>query len=281
MRMRAALAGLLAALVVGAGCGDGPDDESSRASEDTTTTTTTSAAAIPTTTAQPAGSSTSSTATPRSTVAQATTTTTAAAGSAQASGAATFPRPGTYRYTSTGTFTASIGLPQTRNGEATLTVDPANGTDQHSVKAAPGRSTDQVLRLDGGNVHLVSLRLTESGFTKEFRPQPPGLALPAGAAPGRTWSWQASSTDGQTQVSSSFRAVRTETVTVGTAQVEALVVEVALSTAGDIALTSTQTMWAVPRLGLIVRQDDATQGRLGAITFTSNASDRLISLDPS
>ena len=282
MRVRAALAGLLAALVVGAGCGGGSDDESTRASEDRTTTTASSLAAGSTTTAQAAGASTSSTAAPRSTVAPAsTTTTTTAGGSAQASGAATFPRPGTYRYTSTGTFTASIGLPQARNGEATLTVDPANGTDQHSVKAAPGRSTDQVLRLDGGNVYLVSLRLTESGFTKEFRPEPPGLALPAGAGPGRTWSWQATSTDGQTQVSSSFRAVRTETVTVGTAQVEALVVEVTLSTTGDVMLTSTQTMWTVPRRGLIVRQDDATQGRLGVITFTSNASDRLVALDPS
>ena len=285
MRAAPALVRVVAVLALAAGCGDdGPDDDSARASEDRTTTTESpSTAASSTTAAQPAGSAPSTT-TPRSTVAQtatSTTTTTAAGGPAQASGAAAFPRPGTYRYTTTGTFVASLGLPQSRNGEATLVVDPASGTDQHSVKTAPGRGTDQVLRLDGGNVYLVSLRLTESGVTKEFRPQPPGLALPAGASPGRTWSWQATSTDGQTQVSSSFRAVRTETVTVGGAQVEALVVEVSLTTTGDVTLTSTQTAWTVPRLGLIVRQDDATQGKLGVITFNSSSSDRLVALDPS
>ena len=276
---------MLAILALAVGCGDPDDGESERASEDRTTTTgDPGGTATSSTTAARMGISTSSTAAPRPTVTRATaattTTTAAAGGPAPASGAAAFPRPGTYRYTTTGTFSASLGLPQSRDGEVTLVVDSPNGADVHSVRTAPGRSTDQVLRLDGGSVYLVSLRLTESGFTKEFRPQPPGLALPAGASPGRTWSWQATSTDGQTQVSSSFRAVRTEAVAVGATSVEALVVEVALTTTGDVALTSTQTMWTVPRLGLIVRQDDATQGRLGAITFNSTASDRLISLDP-
>ncbi|MGH9282427.1 MAG: hypothetical protein ACRD0S_05770, partial [Acidimicrobiales bacterium] len=95
-----------------------------------------------------------------------------------------------------------------------------------------------------------------------------------------TWSWQAASTDGRTQVSSNFKALRTEDVAVGPAQVPALVVEVRLTTTGDVVITSTQTMWVVPRLGLVVRLDDATEGSFGAVGFKSTASEKLVSLDP-
>lgn len=276
-----ALAVVAAALL--AACGG--DDEGGRAGVDatggsSTTTSSTSTAPEETSSSTPASTAGSSTTAPSRTTTTRAGTTTTTARVAPASGL-TFTPPGTYRYTTTGSFTTALTGTQPRNGEATLVVDPPSGTDQHSVRRAFGRVTDQVLRLDAGGAHLVSLRLTDTGIDKEVRPSPPGLALPADAAPGRTWSWQATSTDGATQVQSTFRAVRTESVAVGGQQVPALVVEVALGLTGDVTVTSTQTLWVAVDQRMIVRQDDTTQGRAGLITFSSTASDVLVSLTPS
>ena len=197
--------------------------------------------------------------------------------------AATEPTPpGTYRYTTSGSFSSTPGgPPQPRNGESTLVVEPPVGPDQRSVHQGPGRTTEQVLRIDAGGAHLVFLRRSEQGIVKEIRPSPPALALPADAVPGRSWSWRATSTDGQTVVDAGFRAVRTEDVTVGPDRVTALVVEAVVSTTGDIVSTSRQTLWVSLRHRLVVRQDDTTDGRVGAIAFTSTSSDRLMSLVPS
>ena len=282
----------LAALVLAGACG-GDDGPSERASDRTTAPSTASTASTTTsaapgspgaTTAPPAGgggaTSGAGTGTTAPSRAAATTTTAATAPAGQAGGQV-LPAPGTYRYDSTGRFTsATLGISQPRDGEVVLTVEPPAGADQRSVRQGAGRTTEQVLRVQGGDVLLVSLRLVDQGITKEVRPSPPALALPAGASPGRTWSWRARSTDGQTEVSSEFRAVRVEDVAVGADRVSALVVEVRLTTTGDLELTSTQTMWVSQRHGLVVRQDDATQGTLGGIAFTSTASDRLRSLLP-
>lgn len=272
---------ILVGAVLLASCGD--DDDGGRAGVDagagSSTTSSSTAAPEETSSSTPstvAGSSPSAPSRTSSTTAGTTTTT----GRGAPAPGLTFTAPGTYRYTTTGSFTTALTGTQPRNGEATLVVDPPSGTDQHSVRRAFGRVTDQVLRLEAGGAYLVSLRLTDSGIDKEVRPSPPGLALPADAAPGRTWSWQATSTDGATEVQSTFRAVRTEPVAVGGQQVPALVVEVTLSLTGDVTVTSTQTLWVAVDKRMIVRQDDNTQGRAGLITFSSTASDVLVSLTP-
>lgn len=268
------------ALAAAGGCRsyDGPAESSSGRA--TGFTTTTAPPVTASTTAAPAGAVT----------APATTTTAAPdPGLSQAGGPTTVPdggagtgfaRPGTYRYSSTGRSSSTLGGSQSRDGEVTLRVDPPAGADQHSVRQGPGRTTEQVLRQKDGSVYVVSLRLAEQGLTKEVRPSPPGVALPADAAPGRSWSWRAVSTDGQTVVHSEFRAVRTEDVTVGAARVPALVLEVVVTLTGDVTAMSTQTMWVSARHGLVLRLEDTTQGRLGAITFTTTSTDTLASLDP-
>ena len=278
-RLRAVV---VVAVVLLGSCGG--DDDAGRAGVDAGagSSTTSSPAVDPnetssSTRASTGSSSTTAPARTSSTTAGITTTT----GRVAPAPGLTFMVPGTYRYATTGSFTTALTGTQPRTGEATLVVDPPSGTDQHSVRRAFGRVTDQVLRLDATGAYLVSLRLTDTGIDKEVRPSPPGLALPADAAPGRTWSWQATSTDGGTQVQSTFRAVRTESVAVGGQQVSALVVEVNLSLTGDVTVTSTQTLWVVVDRRLIVRQDDNTQGRAGLITFSSTASDVLVSLTPS
>lgn len=237
----------LAVLVLGGACGDGGSD----AERESAGATTTMSAVTITTTARQA----------------------APAGAA-------FTPPGTYRYATTGQFTSSLTGPQPRNGTATLTVEPPLGADQRSVRRAFGRTTEQVVRLEAGGAYLVSLHLTDTGVDKEVRPTPPALALPADVAPGRTWAWRATSTDGRTTVDSAFRAVRTEDVAVGGKRVPALVVEVVLTFSGDVVSTSRQTVWLSGRDRLIVRQDESTDGRFGLVTFSSTSSGTLVSLTP-
>lgn len=276
-RFGPAAAGVLALLA--AGCGGGGEQAATTTSITAATTSTTAATAAPVATTAPTGPSTTATTRPhRATVVPPVTTVPTTRAAAAAGGA--FTPPGTYRYRSTGTFTSTLTGTQDRTGEATLTVDPPAGTDQRSVRQGLGRTTEQVLRVDAAGASLVSLHLVDTGVDKQVRPSPPALALPAGVAPGRTWSWRATSTDGLTTVDSSFRAVRTEEVVVGDDRVAALVVDVTLTFSGDVASTSHQTMWVDTARRLVVRQDESTQGRFGLVTFSSRTSDTLLALAP-
>jgi hypothetical protein len=279
VRRRRGAALVLASAVLVAACGGGDDgDDAARESEGATTTTSTTAVASTVASTAP-----SATTTPTTTARGATTTSTAAAATTTTAPPAPglpFTTPGTYRYASTGDFTSTLTGPQTRNGETTLTVDPPFGSDQRSVRRAFSRTTEQVLRLDAGGAHLVSLRLSDQGVDKQVQATPPVLALPADAAPGRTWTWRLTSTDGLTSVDSTFRALRTETLTVGGQRVEALVVEVVLSLSGDIVSTLTQTTWVSIERRLVVRQDETSDGRFGVVSFSGKTSETLVSLAP-
>lgn len=275
---RLLVAALLAVVVAGA-CGGGASD-AKRASPRATTSTTVAGAATSTTAATSAGSARAMTSTTTKRSGSTTTTAAATTSSTAATPGLTFAMPGTYRYATTGRFTSTLTGAQTRDGEATVTIDPPSGTDQRSVRTGFGRTNTQVLRLSGGDALLVSLRVTDQGIDKEVRPSPPALALPADAAPGRTWAWKAMSTDGKTTVDSSFRVDRTEELTVGTERVPCLVVEAVLTFTGDVVSTSRQTLWLSTKHRLVIRQDDTTDGRLGLIAFSGASSDTLISLTP-
>jgi hypothetical protein len=67
---------------------------------------------------------------------------------------------------------------------------------------------------------------------------------------------------------------------VGAEQVSAVVIELVLTLSGDVVSMSRQTLWVSPRHGLVVRQDEETQGRFGALAFSSTSSDKLVSLRP-
>ncbi len=268
---------VLAAAVAGA-CGSGGDAERASTGATTTTTAATTTGPEAGTTVPPAAAAPGrSTTTAAAAITAATTTTGVRAAPAPG---LTFAAPGTYRYASTGQFTSSLGGTQQRNGEVALIVDPPSGTDQRSVRSGFGRTTEQVLRLSGNDALLVSLRLVDQILDKEVRPSPPALALPGDAAPGRTWSWRAVSTDGGTTVDSAFKVLRTEDVTVGGERVPALVVEVTLTLAGDVMSTSKQTLWVSTGRRMVVRQDDATSGTFALITFSAMSSDILVSLTP-
>lgn len=269
----------LAVTVAAAGCGGGGGDEAARESEGATTTTTTAPAGSTATTAAPASTTTPTTDRPRgstTTTAPAATSTTAA----PATPGVSFTPPGTYRYAATGQFTSTLTGPQPRDGEVTLVVDPPSGSDQRTVRRAFTRTTEQVLRFDARGANLVYLRLRDQGIDKAVEASPPVLALPADAAPGRTWTWRLTSTDGLTTADSTFRAIRSETIAVGGERVPALVVEAALNLSGDVVASLTQTLWVDLGRRLVLRQDEASQGRFGVVTFSGTTSETLVSMAP-
>lgn len=281
VRRRRGAAFVVASLLAAAACGGGDDGDGSAGGPDGDATTTTAATAAvssvppsgPAATSAPASAARGGTTTSTEPPAATTTAPPSPPGLA-------FTTPGTYRYASAGQFTSTLTGPQTRNGETTLTVDPPSGSDQRSVRRAFSRTTEQVLRLDAGGAHLVYLRFTDQGIDKEVRAEPPVLALPADAAPGRTWTWRLTSTDGLTSVDSTFRALRSEVLTVGDQRVPALVVEVVLSLSGDIVSTLTQTTWVSLDRRLLLRQDEASDGRIGVVRFSGSTSETLLALTP-
>ncbi|HEX2064239.1 MAG TPA: hypothetical protein VHE80_07430, partial [Acidimicrobiales bacterium] len=100
------------------------------------------------------------------------------------------------------------------------------------------------------------------------------------AAAGRSWSWTAVSTDGRTTVDARLRVSRTEAVDVGGESVAAAVVEVTLAARGDLVATSTQQLWVSERHGLVVKQHEVTEGRLLALSFRTESTDKLGALRP-
>jgi hypothetical protein len=268
----------------GGGAEDGsPTTRGQAASSSTTAVPATASGGEAATTAPVAGSAAATTTAGGARPATSTTSTsraeaTGGAAAAPAPSGAAATRPGRYRYASTGTFSAGLTGEQRRSGESVLTVDPPAGADQHSLREGDNRSTEQVLRFQADGIYIVVLEVTEQGLAKEFRPSPPVLAFPYGAAAGRTWSWRMTSTDGKTTVEGNLRIERTESVQVGSDAVPAVVVRAALATTGDIASRGTQTLWVAEGRRLVVREQSRTEGSFGAISFRSTAEEQLLSL---
>jgi hypothetical protein len=220
----------------------------------------------------------------------ATTATTATAKSgggtnSNASGASTTTAhaaaAGRYTYNRTGSANSSAFGQQSLDGQVPLQVDPPAGADQHSTTNPGGsNSFEQTLRFLADGAYFTQVKQTTSGFAKEFRPNPPVLAVPNNAANGRSWQWTTTSTDGATTLNGSFTAVRHETLTVGGQAVDCLLLDVTLKTSGDVTSTSTDKFWVSYKYGLVVRQQDTTDGTLGSVTFHSTSDQILQSVTP-
>lgn len=273
---------LLAGLLVLAACG-GKDDNKVSSSDKKSTTTSISDESTTTAVGDvAAGAST--------TVAGKTATTRkgAASSSGGGGGAAAQPStpsgvkaaaPGTYTLKTTGTMT--LGTPQPVNATSTMKIEPLQGSDQKSTQTGDnGASGETVLRYQSDGVYLVSLKTSQQGITKEFRPNPPGLSFPQPATIGKTYSWAATSTDGKTNVKSDFKVVRTEAQQVGSESVQTVVIEATVTLSGDINATSHRTMWVSELYRLIVRSDDKTQGSYSGFQFSSDTSEKLQSTKP-
>jgi outer membrane murein-binding lipoprotein Lpp len=184
------------------------------------------------------------------------------------------------RYTLDATTSTGAGA-EPEKGEATLTVDPPTGDDQHSVlDLGEYGSTEQTVRFSASAVELVQLKVT-SGFTKEFRPVRPVLLLPQPPTVGRTWSWRMVSTDGATTASVEAKVTKTETIAVGGERVSCVVVHSTLRLTGDITATSVMDTWYADRYHVTVKQHAVTDGMLGTFRFHTDTTTMLRSTTPS
>lgn len=282
MRRLAAVLAVVALLA--AGCGDKKKDDSA-SSSDTTTSTTTSAESTTTTAAAGSGAPTATgsgrgatATTAAATGAGGATTTTAKSGSKPTGSKAA---PGTYTYNRTGKSSSNVFGEQSLDGPVTLKVDPPTGDDQRSVQSSSEGSTETVLRFLPEGAYFTFLKTTNRGITREFRPNPAVLAVPADPAVGRTWSWTVTSSDGATTLNASFKVERNETLSIGGEQVPTVVLAVVLKTSGDIEYTVNQTNWVSMAKGLSVRIDETGNGKAGSVTLSSQSSMTLQSTKPS
>jgi hypothetical protein len=166
-------------------------------------------------------------------------------------------KPGQYKYALSGT-----GAFGPVSGDEVDTIDPANGADQHSSSKDPsGNATSEtVLHFQSDGVYLKDLKLI-AGVTKEFVFDPIGLAVPLPATVGRTWQWGPyTSTDGKTKISATGKILRTEAVPAGSESVDCVVVELTVTTHGDIETTSTQDLWASQKYNLTIQEHDVVNG---------------------
>jgi hypothetical protein len=244
------------------------------------------AASVAATTAAAPGASASGGATTSTTASADPATTSAAAqgaGSAPSTAAATKTAPGTtapgsYTYDTSGTVTA--GTPRDASGTATLTVDPASGGKQHSVLADDQGSTDQDAIGRTTGTYLARLAIANPAFNKEFRFTTPVLLVPEPAAPGRSWSWTATSTDGKTTVAVSARITRRENVTVGGVPTPTSLVTSTLKLTGDVTYTAQMQTWYDPAHRLSVKDHSRGNGTFGGVAFTTDITSVLRSTRP-
>lgn len=188
--------------------------------------------------------------------------------------------PGDYTLDIKGSSRSSLGEAPI-DGEATLTVDPANGEDQHSsLQAGQNGSVEQTVRFTTSAIQLVQLKISSPGFTKEFRPVKPVLLLPQPPTIGRTWSWVIVSTDGATTASLEAKVARTEVVVIGGEKVATTVVHSTLRLTGDITATSVMDTWYSERYHLSVKEHAVTDGKVQEFTFHSDTTTTLRSTKP-
>ena len=188
--------------------------------------------------------------------------------------------PGRYTLDVTGSARSDLGE-QPTNGQATLTVDPARGEDQHStLEAGQNGSTEQTVRFGRDAIQLVQLKIGGGGFVKEFRPVRPVTLLPQPPTVGRTWSWTIVSTDGQTTAALEAKVVRTETVVVGGEKVPSTVIDSTLRLTGDITATTVMTTWYADRQNLTVKEHGVTDGEVQGYTFHSETTMTMRSTKP-
>ena len=190
--------------------------------------------------------------------------------------------PGRYVYALSGTASSSLQPgDQPITGQGTLTVDPASGADQRQVRQDPSQTTETIFRFQANGAYIADLKQTTSGLMKEFKADPPVLALPQPAPVGKSWQWDLTSTDGATRVHAAFKVARTETVTIGGEAVPCVVLDNTVTTTGDIVSTTTSTIWASEKYRIIVQQHDVASGSYGAFTFKSDKTSKLLSMRPS
>ena len=275
-----------------AACGSGPATGTAAAAHPRAdaTTSTTSTTVAPTTTVAPAPTAstahTTSSRAKRST-ASASTATGGPSGAAAAAAGFAPAAPGVYRYATSGSTSSLLGK-QTAPSVTTLTVDPASGTQQHSLRQllsanGDGFVIDQVLDYQPQGVAVVRQRLslTQKGKSsvKTLNAAPPTVIIPLGTAAGthREFSLTGVGIAGHEVVDLLNGLV----VAVGGQSVNTVLVRTVLSVSGSVSGTIQLDQWWSPSSRVPVKEQLTGTMKSGFATVKTNYTATLQSVNPS
>ena len=179
--------------------------------------------------------------------------------------------PGTYRYDTAGSSSASGGATGSSPYPAvtTLTADPPAGSRQHTRRDlrdahGNGPSTDEVLDYEADGIHLVELKVTtvEAGITyqEQFDPTPPPLVLRARPKVGD--HLQFTMANPTTTAKVSIDVTGTSTVAVNGTSESCIAVHTLTTLSGEVSGTTIQDSCVHPSDNLAPDGADRLQDRL-------------------
>lgn len=204
-------------------------------------------------------------------------------------------RPGTYEYDVEAAGSVAAFPRQESTHTLTAVVEPADADGHQRTTSTPttddgesGTPSEQTVAhgdTDLRLVHLLTPRGPGDGDASEFRPDPPVLLVTTTAAPGDSWSWSMTSTDGDIQLDATIEVAGVETVAVGGEDVRTLVIRSVIEFRGEgFEGTEESTSWFAPDRRLTVREESTMTGsgtfNGQEFTFESEETRVLRSLTP-
>ena len=198
--------------------------------------------------------------------------------------------PGTYRYDTAGSSSASGGATGSSPYPAvtTLTADPPAGSRQHTRRDlrdahGNGPSTDEVLDYQPDGIHLVELKVTtvEAGITyqEQFDPTPPPLVLRARPKVGD--HLQFTMANPTTTAKVSIDVTGTSTVAVNGTPEACIAVHALTTLSGEVSGTTTQDSCVDASYNLSLHEHVTANGQMGLTDFKTDYTATLQSLRPS
>ena len=198
--------------------------------------------------------------------------------------------PGTYRYDTSGSSSASGGATGSSPFPAvtTLTADPPSGSRQHTRRDlrdahGNGPSTGEVLDYRPDGIHLVELKVTtvEAGITyqEQFDPTPPPLVLPARPKVGD--HLQFTMANPTTTAKVSIDVTGTSTVAVNGTPESCIAVRTLTTLSGEVSGTTTQDSCVHASDNLNLHEHVTANGQMGLTDFKTDYTATLQSLRPS
>ncbi|MBV8559398.1 MAG: hypothetical protein JO050_01400 [Acidimicrobiia bacterium] len=286
--MKRAAAWAAVAAVLLAACGGGGGTKKTAAQGATTTTgageTTTTASGDTTTTAAGGAGATATTkaAAKPATAGAATVNGKPAAGYQPPPGAtpAKPATPGTYTYDNSvpAGGTNTFGAPP---ATSPMTIDPPNGTVQHSTVTMGSGKTGTTLDYRSDGVHLVEVKITSGSQSFDFVGNPPPLAAPTGVQPGQSADFTLTSNPPGTTIQVHTDFVRMETITIGGQHVNTMVIHQVGTLTGQLQGTQTQDAWVSQQYDLFVQTHQVADVKYGAFAAHSDVMSVLQKLTPS
>lgn len=195
---------------------------------------------------------------------------------------------GTYRYDVEGSTSVGTFPPQPFRAVLTTTVSPSTAEGRQRIvttteftEGSSPRSLDEERTLLHGADDIRLVRLVTDGNDDpiEFVVDPPAVFTVLRPAPGSTWEWTMTSTDGRTTAHTTVTARGTERVTVEGTAVEAQVADATVTFTGeDFEGTQELAIWFDPATRLILRQEASLEGRarVGGAWFDIAADDTRV-----